>query len=83
MKVLVTGRNGFLAKEISEHLSDLDLTFVGRQDLDLTDPSAVLMLYYTPQSRAVVGESLIVFKTSLIISQCLITCWPTEINLIS
>ena len=41
MKVLVTGRNGFLAKEIKDHLSDYDLTFLGRSDLDLANTKLV------------------------------------------
>ena len=41
MKVLVTGRNGFLAKEIKDHLLDYDLTFLGRSDLDLANTKLV------------------------------------------
>lgn len=58
MKVLVTGRNGFLAKEISEHLSDLDLTFVGRQDLDLTDLSAVSDFFIDKKFDAILHTAI-------------------------
>ena len=41
MNVLITGRNGFLAKALSENFSDFEITCVGRQEVDLTDSSSV------------------------------------------
>ena len=41
MKVLVTGKSGFLAKEFSANLKGFDLVFAGRQELNLTDKKSV------------------------------------------
>ena len=43
MKILVTGKNGFLARELQSLFKDSDhsTTFAGRQDLDLLDQGAV------------------------------------------
>lgn len=43
MKYLITGANGFLAKELKDYWSTTDtkLTTIARQQVDLTDPEAV------------------------------------------
>ena len=43
MKVLITGRNGFLGKELTEDLKsrDYEVTSIGRSEVNLTDPVSV------------------------------------------
>ena len=41
MKILLTGSNGFLAKNLAKHLSKYDLTTISRTDFDLRDTAAV------------------------------------------
>ena len=41
MKILITGGNGFLAKNIKKHLTKYDITSISRNDFDLRDSSAV------------------------------------------
>ncbi len=41
MKVLVTGKNGFIGRNLAENLSMYDLTVLGRSELDLLDMDAV------------------------------------------
>ena len=43
MKVLVTGRNGFLGKELIEELKSncYEVTSIGRSEVDLTDAKSV------------------------------------------
>ena len=58
MKVLITGRNGFLAKELSENFSDFEITCVGRQEVNLTDPSSVRSLFQYNRFDAVVHTAI-------------------------
>ena len=58
MKVLLTGRNGFLAKELSENFSDFDVTCVGRQEVNLTDASSVWSLFRYNKFDAVVHTAI-------------------------
>lgn len=41
MKILVTGKNGFIGRNLTENLSMYDLTAVGHEDLDLLDTKSV------------------------------------------
>ena len=41
MKILVTGRDGQVARSLAERGSDRDLIFAGRPDLDLSDPVSI------------------------------------------
>ena len=58
MKVLITGRNGFLAKELSENFSDFEITCVGRQEINLTDSSSVRSLFQYNRFDAVVHTAI-------------------------
>ena len=58
MKVLITGRNGFLAKELSENFSDFEITCVGRQEVNLTDPSSARSLFQYNRFDAVVHTAI-------------------------
>mgnify|MGYP003110266406 CR=1 FL=1 len=59
MKVLVTGRNGFLAKEIKDHLLDYDLTFLGRSDLDLANTKLVDSFFSDKYFDAVLHTAIV------------------------
>jgi UDP-glucose 4-epimerase len=58
MNVLITGRNGFLAKELSENFSDFEITCVGRQEVDLTDSSSVESLFRYNKFDAVIHTAI-------------------------
>jgi UDP-glucose 4-epimerase len=58
MKILITGRNGFLAKELSENFSDFEITCVGRQEVNLTDSSSVWSLFRYNKFDAVVHTAI-------------------------
>ena len=58
MNVLVTGKNGFLAKEFSANLQGFNLTFVGREELDLTDNYSVRQFFKTRSFDAVLHTAI-------------------------
>lgn len=45
MKVLITGKNGFVGKQLTSSLTDVEIVSVGRADLDLTNKSQVNALF--------------------------------------
>ena len=59
MKVLITGRNGFLAKELSDRLSDLEVICVGRQELDLTRSANVDLFFKGKYFDAVIHTAIL------------------------
>ena len=40
-KILITGSNGYIARNIATYLCDYDLTFTNRSNLNLLDPKVV------------------------------------------
>ena len=59
MKVLITGRNGFLSRELSERLSDFELTCIGRQEVDLTNSHSVDLFFEGKSFDAVLHTAII------------------------
>ena len=59
MKVLITGRNGFLAKELYEKFDDLDITCAGRKEVNLTDSQSVRIFLQQNRFDAVVHTAII------------------------
>jgi len=44
-KILITGSNGYVARNIAKSLSEYDLTLINRSTLDLLDPKAVKQFF--------------------------------------
>ena len=59
MRVLITGRNGFLARELSERLDDFKVTCVGRQEVDLTNSHNVDLFFEDKTFDAVLHTAII------------------------
>tara|TARA_A100001515_G_scaffold19883_1_gene14738 strand:- start:11684 stop:12520 length:837 start_codon:yes stop_codon:yes gene_type:complete len=59
MRVLITGRNGFLARELSDRLDDFEVTCVGRQEVDLTNSHNVDLFFEDKTFDAVLHTAII------------------------
>ena len=75
MKILITGKNGYIGKSIHSYLhAKYDITTVGRQDFDLTDPFETIKFFSDKTfdvviHTAVVGGSRLKSEESSIIDQ--------------
>lgn len=59
MKILITGKNGYIAKSLHSHLADVhDITCVGRSDFDLTNSNDVASFMRGKQFDVVIHTAI-------------------------
>lgn len=58
MKVLITGKDGFIGKHLIKSLKNIDLVAVGRSNLDLTDINEVNKLFSSHTFDAVIHTAI-------------------------